>query len=153
QLQVGTLSFTNDGSTFGWTPDPAHVTFSSLVVARTIDLGGALTVPQDMTLAGGTFTVNGHSVSVGGAFTASGGTLVMLNGNDLVDIQGTISWTGASTNLQAGTLRGHGRFAVQNNSGFSAVGGSNTVELVGTVATIHLDNAQTNGNHFRNLTV
>jgi hypothetical protein len=127
-------------------------TFSNGRITGTVQATGPLTATGDVEVHSGSFTVNGQSVAIGGALNLTGGGLVMSNAGDVIDVQGTITITGGSSTLSAGTLRGHGRFAVTGNSGSLFLpSGSHTVELVGPTATLHVDFPQFN--RFENLTV
>ncbi len=134
-------------------PDPAHVAFTNLTVQRPLRLTSGFVVPGNLTLNGtnGALTINARTLSVGGAL-AMGGRLHMTQAADLVAVAGPIAWTGASSNLTNGTLRGSSNFTVSTSGAF-APSGSHRVELVGATTQIRTDYPATTGNRFHNLTI
>ena len=123
----------------------AALAYKNLTLAGTgtTTLGGNVSVDEDFILESSTLDMAGKTLSVGvigGNYTQNGGTLVMDNALDVVDVEGNFIVNSGSSNttsdLTNGTIRLTGDFAqtgsvTGDDSNFQATS-NHTVELDGT---------------------
>ncbi len=112
---------------------PPTLDYQDVTVLGTVSLTGATSLTGTLTVSdGGALTVAGQALAVGGSMsTESGGLLVMTDAADEVDIDGHVTFGGASTagTMTAGTLRVAGNFTTLGSSvqSFQASGTHRTV--------------------------
>jgi hypothetical protein len=140
--------------------DPGF-TYTTVEVAGPVELSGRTVATSHVVVTdpGAALDLMGHTLQVGGNFTtASGGVLVMRSAADTLDVQGSATFDGGSTEglLTAGVLQVGGYFAasaVSSPQSFAA-SGSHKTRLVGaTTHTIALDTPGATAQRFNELEV
>jgi hypothetical protein len=82
--------------------------------ANNVNVTSNLNINGDLIITSGTFDMNGHTVNVSDNFIADGGTFIMLNPLDLLNVGNDVTWgDGSLTTVSDGHIKLGGNWLVQ----------------------------------------